>query len=300
MRFMLYIEAQRNFSKHTLKAYNKDLNEFAGYAEKQNIPFPAGFDRFLLRGYMAYLGEMKLSRNSLLRKISSLRSFVSYLINTSVLSENPFDLLVIPKKEKKLPHFLTEGEIGRLQDANAPEIVDTNEKNYYFSKRDFALFELMYSSGLRRSEASQMNIGDVDFYSGLLRVRGKGNKERIIPVGNRALSCLRDYLNTRPLPHAHGDPLFLNNSNTRLTDAGIAYIFNKMAKRARFTRKLNPHSVRHSFATHILDNGCDLKSVQEMLGHKNLQTTEIYTHVSLEHLKDVYNASHPDGDKHDK
>ncbi|MBO4555411.1 MAG: tyrosine-type recombinase/integrase, partial [Elusimicrobiales bacterium] len=197
------------------------------------------------------------------------------------------------KKEKRLPRFLTEGEVGKMQVANNAEEVEEKEENYPFAERDFAIFELIYSSGLRRSEVVGLNIGDIDFYSGMVRVFGKGRKERIIPVGERALQCLKAYLDTRPLPHGAGEPLFLNCRNTRLSGNGLALILQKMAGRARFPKRVNPHSLRHSFATHLLDNGCDLKSVQEMLGHKNLQTTEIYTHVSLERLKSVYNKAHP-------
>ena len=183
--------------------------------------------------------------------------------------------------------------MGRLQDSNRPEAVDAAEKGYFFSLRDYAIFELIYSSGLRRSEAAGLNIGDLDFYSGFARALGKGSRERLVPVGDKALAAIRAYLDTRPKPLAHGLPLFLNYKSTRLSDGAIALIFKRMARRARFAKPMNPHSVRHSFATHLLDAGCDLKSVQEMLGHKNLQTTEIYTHVSLERLKEVYDKAHP-------
>ena len=180
-----------------------------------------------------------------------------------------------------------------MQVANNPEEVEEREEKYHFPERDFAIFELLYSSGLRRSEIAGLNIGDIDFYSGMVRVFGKGRKERIVPVGDRALQCIKDYLMTRPFPHGAGEPLFLNCHNTRLSGNGIALILERMAGRARFARRVNPHAIRHSFATHLLDNGCDLKSVQEMLGHKNLQTTEIYTHVSLDRLKSVYKKAHP-------
>ncbi|HNW43389.1 MAG TPA: tyrosine-type recombinase/integrase, partial [Elusimicrobiales bacterium] len=219
------------------------------------------------------------------------------LMANGLLENDPFDLITLPKREKRLPHFLTEGEVGRLQDSNRPAAVDAQEKGYYFSLRDYAIFELMYSSGLRRSEASGLNVGDLDLYSGFARTLGKGARERLIPVGDKALAAVRLYLGTRPKPLAHAQPLFLNYKNTRLSGAGIALIFRRMARRARFAKPMNPHAVRHSFATHLLDNGCDLKSVQEMLGHKNLQTTEIYTHVSLERLKEVYDKAHPRAEK---
>lgn len=291
-RFLLHLKAQRNFARNTIKAYQYDLGEFLAYAAGRAAT-PGALDRLLMRGYISFINEKKVSRNTLLRKISAVRSFIGYLMETGQLETDPFDLITIPKKEKRLPRFLTEGEVGKLQDHNRPEEVDAQEKSYYFSLRDFALFELVYSSGLRRSEASGLNVGDLDLYSGFVRAMGKGSKERLIPVGDKALTALRAYLETRPKPLSHGLPLFLNHKGGRLSGAGIALIFKKMARRARFARPMNPHSVRHSFATHLLDHGCDLKSVQEMLGHKNLQTTEIYTHVSLERLKEVYDKAHP-------
>ncbi len=296
-RFLLHLKVQRNFARNTIKAYQFDLSVFNAYAAANKVDSPKSMDRLLMRGYIASISDRKVSRNTLLRKISAVRSFIRYLLETGQIETDPFDLIIIPKKEKRLPRFMTEGEIGKLQDYNRPEEVNAREKNYYFALRDYALFELIYSSGLRRSEAAGMNIGDLDLYSGFARVMGKGSIERLVPVGEKALTALREYLETRPKPPACGLPLFLNHKNTRLTGTGVALIFRKMARRARFTRSMNPHSVRHSFATHMLDHGCDLKSVQEMLGHKNLQTTEIYTHVSLERLKEVYDKAHPRSQK---
>ena len=293
-QFLLHLKAQRNCSRHTLKAYQFDLGEFLEYlASSSSAPGAGALDRLLMRGYIAHINARKVSRNTLLRKISAVRSFTQYLMANGRLQNDPFDLITLPKREKRLPRFLTEGEVGRLQDSNRPAAVDAAENNYYYSLRDYAVFELIYSSGLRRSEASGLNIGDLDFFSGFVRAMGKGARERLVPVGDKALTAIRAYLDTRPRPLAHGQPLFLNYKNTRLSDSGMALIFKKMARRARFAKPMNPHSVRHSFATHLLDNGCDLKSVQEMLGHKNLGTTEIYTHVSLERLKEVYDKAHP-------
>lgn len=301
-RFLLNLEVQRNYSAHTVRAYRGDLEAFVAFYEEKKLPFPEGMDRFLVRDYLSFLNEQGVARNSLLRKISSVRSFAEWLLSHRMISQDPFDLVMLPKKDRKLPRFLTEGEVGKLQDANAPDLVEERDEEYRFPERDFAIFELLYSSGLRRSEIAGLNIGDVDFYSGMVRVFGKGRKERLVPAGDRALQCIKDYLATRPLPHGAGEPLFLNCHNTRMSGNGIALVLQKMARRARFVRRVNPHSLRHSFATHLLDNGCDLKSVQEMLGHKNLQTTEIYTHVSLEKLKEVYERAHPGaaGDEEDK
>jgi len=292
-KFLLHIKSQRNFSKHTVKAYKHDIGEFASYASAHNADGPGLWDRMLLRGYIAYISEKKVSRNTLLRKISAVHSFITYLISEGIMGADPFDLITVPKKEKRLPKFLSEGETGRLADSSEPQSVKVADADYKFAERDYAIFELLYSSGLRRAEAAGLNIGDVDLFGGFVRAMGKGSKERLVPVGDKALAAIRAYLNTRPQPQAPGMPLFLNHNGTRLSDHGLALIIKKLARRARFARPVNPHSLRHSFATHLLDHGCDLKSVQEMLGHKNLQTTEIYTHVSLERLKEVYEKTHP-------
>jgi integrase/recombinase XerC len=292
-QFLLHIRSQRNFSKHTVKAYKHDIAEFASYASAHNAAAPGLWNRMLLRGYIAHISGKKVSRNTLLRKISAVHSFFSYLLSEGVMTADPFDLITVPQKEKRLPRFLSEGEVGKLADCSDPGTVKGKVAGRAFAERDYAIFELLYSSGLRRSEAAGINIGDVDFYGGFVRVMGKGSRERLAPVGDKALKAIRAYLNARPGPRAPGMPLFLNYKNTRLSDHGLALIIKKLARRARFARPVNPHSLRHSFATHLLDNGCDLKSVQEMLGHKNLQTTEIYTHVSLEKLKEVYSRTHP-------
>jgi integrase/recombinase XerC len=214
------------------------------------------------------------------------------LISKNIIEDNPFALINMPKKEKNLPRFLTEEEMFKLLDLNVPIEVLSKNLNYKFAFRDYAIVMLIYSSGLRRSEVSNLNIGDIDIYSGFVRVVGKGMKERTVPVGDNAMEAIKKYLETRKDRQAY-DPLFLDNKNKRLTDAGIAYVLKKMAKRARFAREINPHAIRHSFATHMLNNGCDIRAIQEMLGHKNLATTQIYTHLSIEHLKEIYDKFHP-------
>ena len=292
-RFLLHITAQRNFSKHTVKAYGFDLREFSLCLKASGIERAEKIDRMAVRVYMAFVSERGVARSTLLRKISAVRSFLAWLLSNGEMENDPFELVAIPKTEKRLPRFMTEGEAERLENANLPEQVEGAEKKYFFAARDYALLTLMYSSGFRRSEVSGLNVGDLDFYGGFARVTGKGSKERLVPVGGKALRALRAYLNTRPKPVPFGQPLFLNHLGTRLSGQGVALIVKKMARRARFARGLSPHAIRHSFATHLLDHGCDLKSVQEMLGHKNLATTQIYTHVSLERLKEVYDRAHP-------
>ncbi|MDT8285630.1 MAG: tyrosine recombinase XerC [Elusimicrobiales bacterium] len=299
-RFLLHIKSQLNFSRHTVRAYASDLAEFAAYAEAEGAEFPAGFDRYLMRAYMAMLQEdRKNSRNTIIRKVSSARSFIRWLIAEGELESDPFALLRAPKKEKRLPRFLTEGEVRKLYDYNAPVSGRDTLRHGVpvpsapLAPRDYAILALLYSAGLRRSEVTGLNVGDVDFYSGFARVMGKGSKERLVPVGDKALESLRAYLASRPEGRAPARPLFLNARGGRLSGHGVALIVKKMARQARFARGLNPHALRHSFATHLLDHGCDLRSVQEMLGHKNLETTQVYTHVSLERLKEVYDKAHP-------
>jgi integrase/recombinase XerC len=291
-RFLLHIKSQLNFSRHTVRAYAADLAEFDAYARAEGAEFPGGFDRHLMRAYMAMLQEKKNSRNTVIRKVSSARSFIRWLIAEGKLESDPFALLRAPKKEKRLPRFLTEGEVRKLYDYNEPGAAAGGGKRP-LAPRDYALLALLYSAGLRRSEVTGLNVGDVDFYSGFARVMGKGSKERLVPVGDKALEALRGYLASRPEGRAPARPLFLNARGGRLSGHGLALIVKKLARQARFARSLNPHALRHSFATHLLDHGCDLRSVQEMLGHKNLETTQIYTHVSLERLKEVYEKAHP-------
>ena len=224
------------------------------------------------------------ARNTVLRKIASLRSFAAYLLEQGQLERNPFKLLPAPKREKILPKFLSVPETQRL--------LETAAHSKHFAARDKALFELMYSSGLRRSEVTGLCVKDVDFFNGIVKVFGKGAKERLVPVTDAALDAIRTYLAARPHPQPQ-DPLFLNKNGKRLTGDGLAYIFRNTAIASHLARKVTPHSLRHSFATHLLNNGCDLRSLQEMLGHKSLAATQVYTHVSLEKLKSVYDHAHP-------
>ena len=224
------------------------------------------------------------ARNTVLRKIASLRSFAAFLLTQGKLERNPFKLLPAPKREKILPKFLSEQETDRL--------LETAANSKHFAARDKALFELMYSSGLRRSEVTGLNIKDVDYFNGIVKVFGKGAKERLVPVTDAALDALKIYLACRKNPQPD-DALFLNKNGKRLTGDGLAYIFKNTAIASHLARKVTPHSLRHSFATHLLNNGCDLRSLQEMLGHKSLSATQVYTHVSLEKLKSVYEHAHP-------
>ena len=284
-RFLTHLRAS-HLSPNTLRAYSADLEVFVSQV---GVVGPEALDRSHIRGYMASLQSGTLSRNSVLRKISAARSFVKYLRAEGGLRLDPFAAIPMPKKEAVLPNFLTESEMEALL-AEAP---GSSPK---FKARDRAMLELLYSCGLRRSEIASLNVGDVDLYGGLVRVFGKGSKERMVPLGKTAAGCLRQYLGERGRAEA-GQPLFLNDKGGRLTHDGVAFVLRRWIRAARFLKPVTPHVFRHSFATHLLNKGCDLRAVQEMLGHKSLATTQVYTHLSLDRLKQVYADAHPSAAK---
>ncbi|MBI4677469.1 MAG: tyrosine-type recombinase/integrase [Elusimicrobia bacterium] len=309
-RFLAQLKGARNYSVHTLRAYEADLARFLAWCAVDKAPpeTPEALCRPHVRGYLASLRGLK--RNSVLRKVSVLKSWLRFLLEHGAIKADPFVRLTCPKKEARLPKFLTEREMEQLLDGDSrlpPEV----------RERDRAILELLYSSGLRRSELSSLNCGDVDIVGGFARVFGKGRKERLVPVGRQALSRLRDYLRVRggeldsrkgAVPCRHQErcwraggglpgsaPLFVNSRGRRLSDAGVAWVLKRWLRRLKSFKRVTPHAFRHSFATHLLDRGCDLRQVQEMLGHKSLATTQIYTHVSLERLKKIYEQAHPRG-----
>lgn len=273
----------KNFSAHTIKGYRTDLLCFLTFLKKQKRDNLSSFTSPIIRSFLASEQKNKPARTTILRKIASLRSFTAYLLSQEKISKNPFKLLPAPKRQRILPKFLTLPEVDRM--------IDTASTGKW-AARDKALFELMYSSGLRRTEIVQLKIKDVDFFNGIVKVFGKGAKERLVPVTDAALIALREYLHTRVNPSAQ-EALFLNAHGHPLTGDGLAYIFRNTSIASHIARKVTPHSMRHSFATHLLNNGCDLRSLQEMLGHKSLSATQVYTHVSLDKLKSVYKHAHP-------
>ena len=282
--FLVHLE-NKNFSAHTIRGYRADLNDFLLFCKQRGWNDLGALTPARIRQFLASVQTGKdPARNTVLRKIAALRSLAAYLMTQGKLAVNPFKLLPAPKRQKILPKFLTEPETERL--------LDTAAQSKKFAPRDKALFELMYSSGLRRSEVTGLKIKDVNYFNGVVKVLGKGNKERLVPVTDAALQAIKDYLASRPNPQPE-DALFLNNKGKPLTGDGLAYIFKNTTISAHLARKVTPHSLRHSFATHLLNNGCDLRSLQEMLGHSSLAATQVYTHVSLEKLKNVYRQAHP-------
>ncbi len=280
-RFMTFLEAEKNASSHTITNYSVDLQSFFNFFKDTEIE---KIDYLEIRRYLAFLSEKDFSKSTISRKLASLRSFFKFLTRENLVKENPAVNIATPKKDKKLPIYLEEQEISNLLEAPS--------KNTKIEKRDKSILELLYSSGIRVSELVGLNIEDVDFLGEVLKVRGKGKKERMVPVGSKALDAMKDYINKRDDQSELG-ALFLNKGKTRLTDRSVRRIVLKYARRISLAKEISPHVLRHSFATHMLDRGADLRSVQELLGHQNLSTTQIYTHVSTKRLKESYEQAHP-------
>ncbi|MCK9582880.1 MAG: tyrosine recombinase XerC [Endomicrobiales bacterium] len=289
--FLRNLKAERNFSRHTTRAYESDLLDFYSFIT-QNYPGKKIIEcgRTILRDYFSYLQKAPLKRSSVIRKIAAVRSFYKYLNREELTTQNPFIYLSTPKKEKRVPVFLSEQEVEKL--FALPKL----------GLRDRAMLELLYSSGLRIEELVSLNLADLDFMAGSVRVWGKGDRERIVPVGNSSLIALKTYLQSREKEDTTFDhtrspasAIFVNKSGKRISSRGARKTLHKWFELAGFAKKVSPHTLRHTFATHLLDRGCDLRSVQEMLGHKSLATTQIYTHVTIESLKKVYQKAHPRG-----
>ena len=279
-KFLKYLEIEKNVSQHTIINYSIDLRYFADFIQDR----PVGKIEYLtLRKYLAFLREKDFVRRTIARRLSALRSFFRFLHREGHVTADPTAGLFTPKQDKKLPVFLTEEKMARL--INAPEA------NSLSGLRDRAIMETLYSAGMRVSELVSLDTNSIDFIGSVVKVRGKGRKERLLPIGDKALDAVKIYLTKRK--SKHNQPLFLNNRGGRLTQRGVRVILNKHIKTAALQEKVSPHVLRHSFATHLLDRGADLRSVQELLGHASLSTTQIYTHLTTQRLKDVYDKAHP-------
>jgi integrase/recombinase XerC len=284
-KFILALRVERNASPATLRAYSTDLKSFATFLDSQKIPM-SKCDRTVVRAYLNHVRTSELKKSSILRKWAALRSFFKYLTREKLVPMNPCLNLPTPRRDQRIPHFMTVTEVGKLIDTMG------KAKRVDASTRGTAIAELLYSSGLRVSELVGMNEADIDFWNETVRVIGKGNKERIVPVGGPALKAVRAYMKTRS-QHAPSAPLFRNAKGGRLTTRAVHFWIKDASRKAGIAKKVSPHTLRHSFATHLLDRGCDLRSVQEMLGHKNLSTTQVYAHVTTERLRKVYDSAHP-------
>ncbi len=291
--FLNWLQNEKTCSERTITAYRKDLEQFGTFL-KQELLTVNEITYRELRFYMASLQRgQELKKTTLSRKTAALKSFFKFLNREGLIEHNPADLLSAPKKEKHLPSVITQIDmIAFLDDHLSGESPD--------KLRDKAIFELLYSSGLRVSELSDLNISDIQKQKGILRIIGKGNKERIVPVGEQAQSAIERYLESGRgllLKNAKTEDaqtaLFLNQQGGRLTVRGVQYILEQYVKKGALKYKVSPHAFRHTFATHLLDNGADLRVIQELLGHESLSTTQVYTEVSRSHLQQIYMKSHP-------
>jgi tyrosine recombinase XerC len=285
-KFLIYLKAEKNYSPHTIIAYTNDLKAFYAYANLTDI---GTVDKNQLRGFLAALSAKGYSKRTMSRTLATLRTYFRFLVREGYLAKSPMAALKNPKQEKRLPMVLEENEVVRLLEAPEDDLA---------GRRDRAMLETLYSTGLRVSELVKLDFEKVDFIGGICRVIGKGGKERICPIGDRALRAIRHYVQVRKgKVQKNHKALFLNHSpnqeGSRLTDRSVRRTVHKYIDLTCRREKISPHTLRHSFATHLLNRGADLKSVQELLGHENLSTTQIYTHVSTQRMKDAYAKAHP-------
>lgn len=287
-QFLRYIQLEKNFSVHTVREYEFDLKDFLSFLNSEGITNLEEVEYIHARLYITKLYDEKKARTSISRKISSIRSFFKFLNREFNLDDSPFRSLYHPKKEKRLPNFFYEEELSQLFERN----VGTDNK----SIRNMALLELLYATGIRVSECTSIELEDLDFHYSIIRVMGKGRKERIIPFGQYAHEALSKYIeDVRPklMKSEKHNKLFVNMRGGELTPRGVRYILEEMIKNASMHTKIYPHMLRHSFATHLLNHGADLRTVQELLGHSSLSSTQVYTHVTKEHLRNTYMNTHP-------
>jgi integrase/recombinase XerC len=274
---------EKNASEHTIINYSVDLKDFGNFLGEAKLET---VNYLVLRRYLAHMREKNHSKRTIARKLASLRSFFKFLYREGYLKTNPASSIVTPKLDKKLPLFLDTSEVAKL--------IEAPDEKDLIGLRDRAILETLYSTGMRVSELVRLNLDNVDFISGVVKVFGKGRKERLTPIGDRALRAIRSYINKRGVRKlTDRKAVFLNKNSGRLTDRSVRRVVGKYIKRVSLREGISPHTLRHSFATHLLDRGADLRSVQELLGHMNLSTTQIYTHVTTRRLKEVYEKSHP-------
>lgn len=278
-KFVSYLDVEKNYSQHTILNYRADLVEFAKFVGKVRLE---EIDYLLLRRHLAQLRTHQYRSRTLARKLSSLRSFFRFLHRESLIKRNPAVLLMSPKMEKRLPNFMTEEEVVKF--IESPSLQQPS------GRRDRAILETLYGAGIRVGELVGLDVQSLDLIGNVLKVAGKGKKERLVPMGDKAAQALKDYLDHR---EKESKAVFLNKYGTRLSDRSIRNIVNKYIHAASLVHHVSPHVLRHTFATHLLNRGADLRSVQELLGHVNLSTTQIYTHVTTERLKKVYDQAHP-------
>ncbi len=288
-KFIEYLENEREYSQHTIENYRFSVNTLCYYFldAYQVIPELNEIEADDIRPFLGWLHDKGLSKNSIRLRISAIKSFFKFAMKRRYIDKNPASIVSTPKTEKKLPSYLLGNEMS--------EMLDSIDESIPAQAGIKALIELIYSSGLRVSEALSLNVNDVNFDSKTIKITGKGRKQRVVPVGSQALIAIKNYLGKRPilLKNNNEQALFLSKSGKRLYPVAAYRYINAKMKNVTEAKQKSPHILRHSFATHMMDNGADINTVSDMLGHSSLSTTQIYTHVSVERLKDAYRQAHP-------
>ncbi len=286
--FINYLAVERGLAQNTLESYGRDLRQFQTYLQNSQLDFLRNSNRDTILSYLNSLQVKGRAVSTISRNLAAIKSFYQYLVRERHLEKDPAVNLESPKLEKKLPRILSIGEVEEL--LKQPNTFQPT------GLRDKAMLELLYATGIRVSELISLNISDVNLDMGYIKCYGKGAKERIVPLGSIAAKCVQEYIGkgrTKLVRTYEESSLFVNHHGNRLTRQGFWKIIKKYAMEARITKEITPHTLRHSFATHLLENGADLRSVQEMLGHADISTTQIYTHVTKNRLKEVYDKTHP-------
>jgi len=298
-QFLEHLRYERNVSAHTLRNYASDLEQFVDHlapadpkSGARKFPELKNVDHLTIREWLAKLHSTQKKKASIARKLAALRTFFQFLVREGLLESNPAKLVSTPRQEKKLPKHLSIEE--------AIKFIETPDIDTDLGKRDRAMLELMYATGVRVAELTTLNLADIDFRNQLIRVTGKRRKQRIVPFGDPAANSIREYLKVRdkflftaPISARDDEALFLNYQGTRITTRSVGRMVEKYIKICAGVHRISPHALRHSFATHLLDSGADLRDIQELLGHARLSTTQVYTHVSMEKLIEVYDKAHP-------
>lgn len=283
--FFEYLKHERNVSPHTERSYLSDLEQFSNYLGDRDF---AAVDHRTIRDFMAHLADLKIKKASIARKLSAIRTFFRYLNRQGFIEQNPSRLVATPRREKRLPSVLTVDDALSLMEAPASKAAEGSLSRL----RDRAVLETLYSTGIRASELIGIDRDDIDRHDRLVRIRGKGRKERIVPIGTKALGVIDAYLSQKS-KGADGPAVFTGLSGKRLTVRTVQRILENYKKILGLQQKASPHTLRHSFATHMLESGADLRAIQELLGHATLSTTQRYTHLNLDSLMDVYDKTHP-------
>ncbi len=276
-KFINYLKYEKNYSENTLISYTKDLTMFVNFFNKDILLLEYND----IRNYLLFLHEKKYTNKSISRNISSLKSFYKYLIKEDIIKDTPMKLVTLPRSEKKLPSYINYSDLEELLNIPVTDVLGL---------RNRLILEMLYTTGVRVSELVNIKLSDIDFYNNTIKILGKGNKERFVFYGNTCKELLDRYLKLRT---SSVEYLFLNKNYTKLTDRGVRLIVENIVKKSCLKLNVSPHTFRHTFATHLLNEGADLKIVQELLGHSDISTTGIYTHVSNEHLRKVYLEAHP-------